>query len=46
MREWLGFVICLPLTPLFLLEDYLDTRRFAAWKAAERQRTIDLAEGE
>lgn len=46
MREWLGFLVALPFTPLFLLEDYLDSRRFAAWKEAERQRGIDLAEGQ
>lgn len=46
MREWLGFLVALPFTPLFLLEDYLDNRRFAAWKQAQRQRSIDRAEGE
>jgi hypothetical protein len=44
-REWASFLVCLPFTPL-LLEDYLDNRRYAAWKAAERQRRIDAAEGE
>lgn len=45
MREWLGFLVSLPFAPLFLLEDYLDNRRFAAWKAAERQKEVERANG-
>lgn len=46
MREWLGFMICLPFTPLILLEDAIERRRYKRVRAEQRQLEIDLAEGE
>ena len=46
MREWLGFLISLALSPLSILDDCRLNRRYKRTQARQRELELDLAEGE